>query len=138
MSGVIGAGAIGIVNRDAWQAKGACRGRKTPDDWFPDKEAAPWKTVDARAVCLGCEVRGECLQFALDHPRERGIWGGLTEKERTALGSGRPVKAFASCRECSQEFVKRGGWHRYCSEECRKTNELRRDRERRANVGRLA
>nr|WP_306418029.1 WhiB family transcriptional regulator [Mycolicibacterium fortuitum] len=133
MSGIIGAGAIGIVNRESWQAKGACRKCKTPDDWFPDKEAPPWKTIDARALCVGCPVRDQCLQYAMDNPREQGIWGGLTEKERAGLRSGRPVKAFAKCKECSAEFVKRGGWHRYCSEECRKTNELRRDREYRAN-----
>ncbi|MEW2483605.1 WhiB family transcriptional regulator [Mycobacterium sp. NPDC049093] len=137
MSGVIGAGAIGIVNRESWQAKGACRGSKTPDIWFPDKKAPPEQTIEARAICVGCEVRKTCLQYALDHPKEPGIWGALTEQERAGLKSGRPVKAFAKCNECSAEFVKRGGWHRYCSEECRRTNELRRDREYRAKRRRL-
>lgn len=133
MSAVIGAGAIGIVNRDSWQAKGACRKSKTPDDWFPDKEAPQWKTIDARTLCLGCAVRKECLQYALDHPNERGIWGALTEKERAGMRSGRPAKAFGTCRECCGEFVKREGSHRYCSDVCRRKSEFRRDRERRAS-----
>lgn len=132
MSAVIGAGAIGIVNRESWQVKGACRGHKTPDIWFPDKKSPPEGTIEARSVCLRCDVRDRCLQFALDHPKEPGIWGALTEKERAGLNVGRPVKALATCRECSTEFVKRGGWHRYCSYECRKADQLRRAREYRA------
>jgi hypothetical protein len=33
----------------------------------------------ARAICAGCEVQGECLEFALRYPEETefGIWGGL-------------------------------------------------------------
>ncbi|QRY43140.1 WhiB family transcriptional regulator [Mycolicibacterium boenickei] len=135
---IIGAAALGIVNRESWQAKGACRNHKTPDIWYPHKKSPPDQTIEARSICIGCEVREKCLQYAMDHPDERGIWGGLTELERAGILKGRKVNTFAKCHECSTEFVKQGGWHRYCSDECRKTNERRRNREyatRRRNQG---
>lgn len=128
MSGIIGAGAVCLVNRDQWQAKGACRGHERPDIWFPDKHSPSEETLAARDVCVRCPVRDKCRQYAMDHPKEPGIWGGLTERQRAGLRNGRAVNPFAKCNECSNEFVKRGGWHRYCSDECRKTNERRRDR----------
>ena len=38
----------------------------------------------AKAVCASCEVMRPCRAWALAHPGERGIWGGLTEAERRA------------------------------------------------------
>ena len=39
----------------------------------------------AKAVCVGCAVRTECLADALDNRVEFGVWGGMTERERRAL-----------------------------------------------------
>jgi WhiB family redox-sensing transcriptional regulator len=39
----------------------------------------------AKAVCMGCPVRTECLSDALDNRVEFGVWGGMTERERRAL-----------------------------------------------------
>jgi WhiB family redox-sensing transcriptional regulator len=36
-------------------------------------------------VCLSCEVRSECLEYALAHDERFGIWGGLSERERRRL-----------------------------------------------------
>ena len=44
----------------------------------------------AKAVCLGCPVRTECLADALDNNLEFGVWGGLTERERRSLLRRRP------------------------------------------------
>lgn len=127
MSAVIGATMLGIVNREEWQSRGACRKHKKPDIWFPDKKTPSAQTVEARSVCVGCEVRDQCLQYAMEHPEEPGIWGGLTKAERDGMCNGEKISAFARCDECSTEFVKRHRWHRFCSDECRKTVERRRD-----------
>jgi WhiB family redox-sensing transcriptional regulator len=37
---------------------------------------------EAKLVCAGCEVRRECLDYALATKEPYGIWGGLTELER--------------------------------------------------------
>jgi WhiB family transcriptional regulator, redox-sensing transcriptional regulator len=41
----------------------------------------------AKAICSGCEVQGQCLEFALRNPEETefGVWGGTTPSERRRL-----------------------------------------------------
>jgi len=36
-------------------------------------------------VCKGCEVREQCLDYALANGEKFGIWGGLSERERRRL-----------------------------------------------------
>ena len=38
--------------------------------------------LEAKAICLGCVVWSECLEFAIGTRRVDGIWGGMTERER--------------------------------------------------------
>jgi WhiB family redox-sensing transcriptional regulator len=38
----------------------------------------------AKQVCATCEVRRDCLEYALTTREPYGIWGGLTELERRA------------------------------------------------------
>lgn len=53
-----------------------------PDMWFPEKGGP---TTTAQRICRGCEVREECLAWALQHGERYGVWGGLTERERRRL-----------------------------------------------------
>ena len=68
-----------------WTAQAACRG-SDPDELFVTGAAQN----RAKAVCLGCPVRTECLADALDNRVEFGVWGGMTERERRALLRRRP------------------------------------------------
>jgi WhiB family transcriptional regulator, redox-sensing transcriptional regulator len=68
-----------------WTARAGCRGTN-PDALFVQGAAQN----RAKAVCLGCPVRAECLADALDNRVEFGVWGGLTERERRALLRRRP------------------------------------------------
>ena len=52
---------------------------------FPEKGGS---TREAKKICLGCEVRHECLEYALAHDERFGIWGGLSERERRRLKRG--------------------------------------------------
>lgn len=63
-----------------WQERGRCAGTD-PEIFFPEKGGS---TAAAKSVCRGCLVRAECLMYALDHG-ERGIWGGMSERERRLL-----------------------------------------------------
>lgn len=63
-----------------WPSRAACRGAE-PDELFVQGAAQN----RAKAVCVGCPVRTECLADALDNRIEFGIWGGMTERERRAL-----------------------------------------------------
>jgi WhiB family transcriptional regulator, redox-sensing transcriptional regulator len=70
---------------DDWASRGACR-TSDPDTLFVQGAAQN----RAKAVCMGCPVRTECLADALDNRVEFGVWGGMTERERRALLRRRP------------------------------------------------
>lgn len=38
----------------------------------------------AKRICATCQVRRQCLEYALTTREPYGIWGGLTELERKA------------------------------------------------------
>ena len=46
------------------------------------------QVAEARSVCAGCEVLGECREWALDRGPDSGVFGGLTEQERRGLRAG--------------------------------------------------
>lgn len=56
----------------------------------------------AKAICMGCPVRAECLAEALDNRIEWGVWGGMTERERRQLLRQRPdVQSWAAVLEAA-------------------------------------
>jgi WhiB family transcriptional regulator, redox-sensing transcriptional regulator len=62
----------------AWQDRALCA-QTDPEAFFPEKGGS---TREAKKVCRACEVRAECLEYALEHDERFGIWGGLSERER--------------------------------------------------------
>jgi WhiB family redox-sensing transcriptional regulator len=64
-----------------WQDKALCA-ETDPEAFFPEKGGS---TREAKKVCRGCEVRVECLEYALEHSEAFGIWGGLSERERRRM-----------------------------------------------------
>jgi WhiB family transcriptional regulator, redox-sensing transcriptional regulator len=64
-----------------WQDRAICA-QTDPDAFFPEKGGS---TREAKKVCRGCEVRAECLEYALERDERFGIWGGLSERERRRL-----------------------------------------------------
>jgi WhiB family redox-sensing transcriptional regulator len=87
----------------AWAAQAACR-TTDPDTLFV--QGAAQNRV--KAICLGCEVRTECLADALDNRVEFGVWGGMTERERRALLRRRPnVTSWRNLLETAQTEYER-------------------------------
>lgn len=68
-----------------WTTSAACR-TADPDALFVQGA----EQNQAKALCLSCPVRTECLADALDNRVEFGVWGGMTERERRALLRRRP------------------------------------------------
>ena len=64
-----------------WQDHALCA-QTDPEAFFPEKGGS---TREAKKVCTSCEVRAECLDYALAHDERFGIWGGLSERERRKL-----------------------------------------------------
>jgi WhiB family redox-sensing transcriptional regulator len=67
-----------VVNELQWQERALCA-QTDPEAFFPEKGGS---TREAKRVCLSCEVRVQCLDYALAHDERFGIWGGLSERER--------------------------------------------------------
>lgn len=42
-------------------------------------------SLEAKAVCGRCEVREQCLEWALETRQEDGIWGGKGPKQRRRI-----------------------------------------------------
>lgn len=70
-----------IRTDERWRELALCQ-QVDPDAFFPEKGANP---AVAKKVCRECEVRVECLDYALTHRERYGIWGGLSENERRGL-----------------------------------------------------
>ena len=64
-----------------WQHNAPCRD-VDPEIFFP---TATNSHGTAKRICRGCEIRSECLQYALDNRERYGVWGGMGEKQRRKL-----------------------------------------------------
>lgn len=72
---------FGLAEEQTWQERALCA-QTDPEAFFPEKGGS---TREAKKICTGCEVRSECLEYALAHDERFGIWGGLSERERRRL-----------------------------------------------------
>ena len=66
---------------ESWQDRALCA-QTDPEAFFPEKGGS---TREAKRICTGCEVKPECLEYALANDERFGIWGGLSERERRRL-----------------------------------------------------
>jgi len=64
-----------------WQTDALCA-QTDPEAFFPEKGGS---TRDAKKVCAACNVRAQCLEYALSNDERFGIWGGMSERERRRL-----------------------------------------------------
>lgn len=73
----------------SWQDAANCKGANA-DLFFPERGAS---TRTAKAICRECEVRADCLEFAIVTGEKFGIWGGMSERERRRVRRERQVAA---------------------------------------------
>ena len=77
--------ALGIIH-ETWHLRAACRGPESvlffPPTLGERRDERELREARAKAICAQCEVRDDCLDFALRVREPHGIWGGLTETER--------------------------------------------------------
>ncbi|MGV9355418.1 WhiB family transcriptional regulator [Streptomyces misionensis] len=69
-----------------WQRHAACRGMSSSVFYTaPGARGARRREVEQRAVeiCRGCPVLQRCAEFALSTRESYGVWGGLTERDRS-------------------------------------------------------
>lgn len=92
-----------------WQDRAACKtedpalfegpGEGDPRETQPQKER---RVNKAKAICRGCPVQTECLEFHLRMSApQHGVAGGLDEDERTAYRRSQQRKAARERRAAS-------------------------------------
>lgn len=69
---------------ELWR-EGALCAQSWPDAWFPEHGGHVKDSVRAVATCFACPVRAQCLEYAVEHAVDEGIWGGLTPGQRKRL-----------------------------------------------------
>jgi WhiB family redox-sensing transcriptional regulator len=71
-----------------WQLDGSCRTADPRIFFHPEGERGPARRdrdAAARAVCAACPVLRDCRNHALTVREPYGVWGGLTEDDRTEI-----------------------------------------------------
>lgn len=75
----------------SWMAEGNCRAHP-PSTFFPSDGVG----VDrARKICATCTVKEPCLEYALEHRVDHGVWGGTSERERRRILKRRRIEVTA-------------------------------------------
>lgn len=75
-----------------WMQKGSCA-HQSPTTFFPSDGVG---VEVARRVCATCPVKEPCLEYALTHRIEHGVWGGCSERERRRILRRRRQDALAT------------------------------------------
>lgn len=66
---------------EPWMDGASCRSTE-PDLFFPEGNGQP---DAAKRICNGCDVRLQCLAYALRNDEKHGIWGGTTGQQRARM-----------------------------------------------------
>lgn len=67
-----------------WQDRANCIGAD-PDLFFPPRGNAGLQMLrQARQLCAACEVREECLEYAVANHESSGVWAGLSGRQLRA------------------------------------------------------
>jgi WhiB family transcriptional regulator, redox-sensing transcriptional regulator len=64
-----------------WMGQANCK-EVEPEMFFPSDGLGVQK---AQRVCRGCPVTTPCLEYALSHHIDHGVWGGASERERRRI-----------------------------------------------------
>ena len=84
----------GGLMETGWMARGKCRDLP-PSTFFPSDGVG----VDAaRQVCGECPVQEACLEYALSHRIDHGVWGGASERERRRIARQRRLDSTTPAR----------------------------------------
>jgi WhiB family redox-sensing transcriptional regulator len=99
-------GLLDLFGEVAWQDRGLCA-QTDPEAFFPVKGQP---ATEAKRVCASCEVKAECLEWALEYRQTFGVWGGLTPTERKKLQRKRSasVSPAAAATTAMEEVIRLG------------------------------
>lgn len=76
-----------VVEIERWMKDAGCKGN-TKADFFPESGYTKESQL-AYEICSRCNVKTECLNYAVDRPELLGIWGGTSHRQRRHIRMGR-------------------------------------------------
>jgi WhiB family transcriptional regulator, redox-sensing transcriptional regulator len=76
-----GAAVHELESETFWMAQGNCHNHP-PTAFFPPDGVGVER---AKRVCVDCPVSATCLNYALQHRIDHGVWGGTSERERRRI-----------------------------------------------------
>jgi WhiB family transcriptional regulator, redox-sensing transcriptional regulator len=85
-----GSAALDVVGRFAAATDSECSlpcRINDPDLWFSDN---PAELEQAKAICVDCPLKAECLAGALDRQEPWGVWGGEIFERGSVITRKRP------------------------------------------------
>lgn len=82
---------------ESWKLEGVCA-TVDPELFFPDRDSsAEYNPALAKRICASCPVIAQCLEYALKHNEQHGIWGGASVVERRAMRRARGMTRERLC-----------------------------------------
>jgi WhiB family redox-sensing transcriptional regulator len=96
----------------SWQEDAECAkpANRSKVEYFFSRDLN--KKIEAKTICGDCPVKSQCLQWALEHRRIDGVWGGRDEIEirRTLsvnyLGEESRRRRYPTCPMCDAKASK--------------------------------
>lgn len=83
---------IAMMRGQDWMLDALCA-ETDPEAFFPEKGGS---TQTAKKICARCDVREDCLEYALQRERDghfvQGVWGGKSRIERQLMRGKRTKK----------------------------------------------
>ena len=73
-----------LTRRPSWHTRAACRGME-PATFVLSRGANESVMARARAICAGCPVTVQCLDYAMSDTDLVGVWAGTSGAERRAM-----------------------------------------------------
>jgi WhiB family transcriptional regulator, redox-sensing transcriptional regulator len=77
------------MDEASWMVDARCRDMD-PDIFFPSDGLG---VESAQKICAECPVKNECLEYALEHHVDHGVWGGVSERGRRRILRERRISA---------------------------------------------
>jgi WhiB family redox-sensing transcriptional regulator len=72
-----------------WMSYSACVSPAVDPEWWFPPTSAPAEAERAVEICRTCQVKDLCLDYAIQHGIDHGIWGGRSTPERNAISKAR-------------------------------------------------
>ena len=85
------------MGQDRWSASAECLGAD-PEIFFIERGSS---TSEAKAICRGCSVQDQCLDYALENHELHGVWGGRSQPELRRIRRERRLAAGEHARRAS-------------------------------------